>query len=312
MNFRRITFLAALVTVFNFYSCKDDEESNDFEERDELEVYNEDILEIEEFLSTHTYNYEEFDFDNPYSIANDEFKVKIELISEENDNLDKTPILNRPELYFKTVELNDIDYKLYILKVREGLGDAVHPVDKAAVTYKGELTDGTVFDQQINVSTTFNLTDVGSGGVVTGFRESLIEFKTRDSYTENPDNTIINHNHGIGASFVPSGIGYFSLYVGGIEPYTPLIFSFDVLTRLDTDYDSDLIPSHLEDLDQDNDATNDDTDGDGVPNFLDNDDDGDGVLTQFEDIDEDGDPTNDDTDNDGIPNYLDSDSTQSI
>ena len=64
MNFRKITFLAALVTVFNFYSCKDDEEVVTIEERDETEVYNEDILEIEEFLSTHTYNYQDFDFDN--------------------------------------------------------------------------------------------------------------------------------------------------------------------------------------------------------------------------------------------------------
>ena len=48
MNFRKITFLAALVTVFNFYSCKDDEEVVTIEERDETEVYNEDILEIEE------------------------------------------------------------------------------------------------------------------------------------------------------------------------------------------------------------------------------------------------------------------------
>jgi hypothetical protein len=35
--------------------------------------------------------------------------------------------------------------------------------------------------------------------------------------------------------------------------------------------------------------------------------DNDGVLTEDEDVDGDGDPTNDDTDNDGVPNYLDPD-----
>ena len=55
----------------------------------------------------------------------------------------------------------------------------------------------------------------------------------------------------------------------------------------------------------------DDTDGNGVPNYVDTDDDGDGVLTINEDLNNDGDPTNDDSDNDGIPNYLDSDSTES-
>ena len=49
-----------------------------------------------------------------------------------------------------------------------------------------------------------------------------------------------------------------------------------------------------------------------MPNFLDLDDDGDGILTKYEDLDEDGDPTNDDSDGDGVPNYLDEDSTDSI
>ena len=48
-----------------------------------------------------------------------------------------------------------------------------------------------------------------------------------------------------------------------------------------------------------------DTDGDGIPNYLDNDDDGDGTLTIDEDYDGDGNPANDDTNNDGIPDYLD-------
>jgi hypothetical protein len=71
------------------------------------------------------------------------------------------------------------------------------------------------------------------------------------------------------------------------------------------DDDNDSILSINEDLNQDGNLTNDDTDGDGTPNYLDNDDDGDGILTIDEDANGDGDPTNDDTDGDGIPDYLD-------
>ena len=45
------------------------------------------------------------------------------------------------------------------------------------------------------------------------------------------------------------------------------------------DHDEDGIPSHIEDLDGDENPFNDDTDADDIPNFLDLDDDGDGVLT---------------------------------
>jgi hypothetical protein len=72
-----------------------------------------------------------------------------------------------------------------------------------------------------------------------------------------------------------------------------------------TDSDADSVYDAFEDVNQNNDLTDDDTDGDGTPNYLDADDDGDGIPTIDEDYDNDNDPTNDDTDGDGIPNYLD-------
>ena len=117
-----------------------------------------------------------------------------------------------------------------------------------------------------------------------------------------------------------------------------------ILAAIDcnADYDLDGVPTVNEDLNGNGNYGDDDTDGDGIPDFLDDDDDGDMVLTQFEaplldsdvdgtpnylDLDDDGDgiwtiyedialpntypqdynPTNDDTDGDGIPNYLDID-----
>jgi parallel beta-helix repeat protein len=75
----------------------------------------------------------------------------------------------------------------------------------------------------------------------------------------------------------------------------------------DTDDDGDTIPTKDEDVNGDSNVANDDTDGDGKPNYLDSDDDGDTLATKLEDRNGDGNLTNDDTDSDGKPNYLDSD-----
>ncbi|MCB0463025.1 MAG: hypothetical protein R2816_10980 [Flavobacteriaceae bacterium] len=76
------------------------------------------------------------------------------------------------------------------------------------------------------------------------------------------------------------------------------------------DDDEDGIPSEQEDINNNGNLEDDDTDGDGIPNYKDNDDDNDNVLT----IDENPDLNDDgliddaqDTDGDTIPDYLDTD-----
>ncbi len=93
--------------------------------------------------------------------------------------------------------------------------------------------------------------------------------------------------------------------------------SSDGIFKISTTYmedDNDGIPAEMEDINGNGDLYDDDTDGDGLPNFLDPDDDGDNVLTSTELIDYDNDDDDDDpltdpqdTDGDGIPNYLDPD-----
>lgn len=328
MNLRKFCFTLVAVTFVTLSCVPDDDSPDVIPARDRQEVYDEDIAEIEAFLNTHFYNYEEFDDVNPYSLANDEFEVVFDTINSEAGTGDKTPLIDQVET--KIVNQDGIDYKLYILKVREGLGDNLHLLDKAVVKYNGSLSDGSSFDSAVT-PTSFNLTTVGSTfGVVTGFREGLVEFNTSTGFEDNPDGTTVYREHGIGAIFIPSGLAYFSGVAAGVPSYSPIFFKISLLGRIDTDFDSDGVPSHLEDLDGDGDATNDNTDGDSFVNFLDEDDDGDGVLTIDEDLEDtdldfdsdgdgdptndkngDGDPTNDDTDNDGIPNYLDADSTES-
>ncbi|MBD0822893.1 hypothetical protein [Aestuariibaculum marinum] len=77
-----------------------------------------------------------------------------------------------------------------------------------------------------------------------------------------------------------------------------------------TEDDNDGIPAILEDRNGNGDLTDDDTDNDGIPNYLDADDDGDNILTKDENPDPNGDNNLDDaqdTDGDGIPDYLDND-----
>ncbi len=77
------------------------------------------------------------------------------------------------------------------------------------------------------------------------------------------------------------------------------------------DNDSDTVATALEDINSDTNLANDDTDDDGIPNYLDNDDDGDLILTNVEYVfNRNNSPSMNallDTDSDTIPNYLDND-----
>ena len=86
-------------------------------------------------------------------------------------------------------------------------------------------------------------------------------------------------------------------------PTTDLGSQMSCVELIDTDNDG--ILDIDEDIDGNNDLDNDDTDGDGIPNYLDEDDDNDGVNTIDEDRDNDGNPANDDSDGDQTPDYLD-------
>ena len=279
MKLRKIALLIFGLILVIASCTPDDDGVNITPPRDRTEVYAEDLLELETFLETHFYNYEDFDFTMPYdNVANDNFEIVFTALSEDPT---KTPIMDRPELKFKTVEDPNEEgffYKLYYLEVRQGQGEDVHFIDEVFVTYEGSTTEYTVFDNAIN-PTSFELTSVVNGGVVAGFKEALIEFKTATNFTENGDGTDTYHNHGIGAAFLPSGLAYFSQTLEDVTSYTPLIFKFNLFDRVLLDHDADGIPSFLEDLNSDSDVFDDDTNGDTAPNFFDGDDDGDGTNT---------------------------------
>ncbi len=314
----KLKYSLILGTVFSFglIGCNNDDEGGgqEIEERDPVEQAMEDEEALTEYLKTHFYNYE--DFENPA----EDFDYQVRIDTLDSDNADKTPISESDDLVTKTVERNDVEYNLYILKVREGAGERPKFTDSVYVSYEGQLLNRTVFDGSENplwfqlmgtvVQTNQGLTI--SGGTVPGFANTFPEFRTSTGYKENSDGTISwNNDYGIGAVFMPSGLGYFSGSQGGIPPYSPLVFTFKLHGMEEADHDGDGIPSWMEDLDGDGNVLNDDTDGNGIPDYSDNDDDGDGTPTRDEiEINEDGSIELTDSNDDGTPDYLDPDTFQ--
>jgi FKBP-type peptidyl-prolyl cis-trans isomerase FkpA len=319
MKMKNLLLLFLLTALMG--SCKKDDGTPDDVDivppRSLSEAADEDNTDIRAYLETHFYNYEEFN--SPP--AGFDFKIKFDTIA--GDNADKTPIMDMPTLKSEiiTVSSSDfgrddeevVDHILYYLIVRErdDAGEVNGPTigDYAVVRYEGSLLNGTVFDASTHVEARFNLSRV-----VRGFGNAIEYLRPGIGPFENGDGTVRFDDYGIGAVFMPSGLGYFSNAQSIIPAYTPIVFKVDLLSfEPDTDFDDDGIPSILEDLNGDGNLNNDNTDQDTettvfIPNYIDTDDDADGIPTSEEiDIDELGNVTFRDTDGDGIKDHLDND-----
>lgn len=269
-------------------------------DRGEQQIVDNDSL--VEYLQTHYYNKSFFN-DSSENYSKDDI-----IISSSSSDSEGNPYeLLWNDVVVKQSSFQGQDYDYYALDLNPGPGGPTpNFTDNVSINYTGFLQDNDVFDSTVN-PTILDLINV-----IPGWRDVLQDFKTAESGPiENEDGTIVYDNYGLGVMFLPSGLAYFNTPPAGILVYSNLIFKFELYISEANDHDNDLVPSHLEDINFDENITNDDTDGNQIPNFLDADDDGDGVGTRFEDLDNDGDPTNDDADMDGIPNYLDEDSTES-
>ena len=253
---------------------------------------------IEEFLETHFYNYEEFQ--NPP--VDFDYVVKFDTIA--GDNASKTPLMTQVDSKEVKDHIDDdVTYKMYFLNVRQGLGDKPNFPDIVTANYDGRLMNLDLFDSSV-IPVNFDLTD----NLITGFREAFIEFNGAGTVVSNPDGTVSFEDYGIGAVFIPSGLGYYNYPPGntGLGQYEQLIFSFHLYSTQLSDQDEDGVPSYMEDINNNQFEKDDDTDEDGIANYIDVDDDNDGRLTRDEiEIDANGNITFPDTDGDGTPDYLD-------
>jgi hypothetical protein len=170
-------------------------------------------------------------------------------------------------------------------------------------------------DPETNEAISFRFPDEDFEGVFTG-----LETVESIELNINSDNQVTYRR----LSSSTSGSNYFCQQ---IPPSSPQVLEEFVSTtggmaileiRISEQDDDDGVPPEIEDRNGNGNLFDDDTDGDGIPDFLDTDDDNDNVLTASEEleavddngnviIDENGDVVYVDTDNDGVPNYLDDD-----
>lgn len=291
-------YFILIITCLSLFSCsKDDNSIEEVPLRDFGEQFATDKAAIEEYLETYY-----IDIDDPNFADND---VIIKKITNSDTQPSIMSYLNRstfPKLLKKPVELHGITYELYYLVLREGVGESPCNDDEVLTAYKGDYLYRTVakeavpasgdtpaqpavpsvllaseFDKLIYPESFFSLNNV-----VTGWSEVFPEFKTGDTPVSNADGTVTYNNFGAGVMFLPSGLAYYNRVQGSIPSYSPLVFSFKLYAVKRSDFDNDGIPSYLEDINGDGNVYNDDTDGDGIPDFRDVDDDGDGFTTRSE------------------------------
>lgn len=259
-------------------SCKKDDGVDVIPPRDRGEEAIASTAEIETYLATHFYNYEEFD--NPPTDFN--FRIKFDTIA--GDNSSKTPLIDQVSSKMVPDRVDETaSYKIYYLTAIQGEGESPNFPDVTTITYEGTYLNNEsgfnrsdVFDSSI-IPVRFDLT-----GIVPGLTDALVEMNASTGYILNTDGTVSFQNYGVGASFIPSGLAYYSNPPPGIPVYSQLIFTFQVYETELGDQDNDTVPSIYEDIDGDGSIFEDDTDGDRTPNFADIDDDGDGRLTKNE------------------------------
>ena len=286
------------------------------------EVEAENDAEIREYLQTHFYNYEEFE--NPP--VDFDFRIVFDTIA--GTNSDKTPLINQVSSAQISVSTDEFDlseeetvtHTYYYLVAREGRDENPTIADSVLVRYRGQLLNGFDFDGTFVNPVWFDLAQIqGPGAGARGFTEAIPNFEIGGDIIDNGDGTVTVEDYGIGAMFLPSGLGFFNVSTSEIPAYSPLIFTIDLFALVRTDHDGDGILSILEDLDGDGYLYNDNTDLEEerdlgtlirFADFLDTDDDQDGTPTRDEiEIDDEGNVTFPDGDGDGIPDYRDPDNS---
>lgn len=291
-----ILFLGILAS-----NCKKDDNISVKPEpiRDGKEVYAENIADIEAYLKK---NYMKFDNGEVFldSIQNGEISIwnqtdfPLKSIEMTNDTWELVKPINSATTDYslaKYLKVNDsVKYKVYYILLNEGGGESPISIDSVFATYRGFNLKNEVFDNNRNgmwSSYPQTISEAKKGistTLIAGFRQSLSLLKTATGIVDNLDGTYTYENAGRALVFIPSGLAYFNGKPANnkIEKYAPLIFDLQLVSKLSRDHDQDGIPSLIEDLNGDGNYFNDDTDGDGIPDFLDEDDDGDGFATRQE------------------------------
>jgi FKBP-type peptidyl-prolyl cis-trans isomerase len=300
-------FFILLIAGAALVSCNKDDDDDDIKvepPRDYKTQYEAEKAIIDEYLSK---NYIEIT-ESPGNVEDMDVVIKpidnaatqVAIISYKNNV--GTSVY--PQLKSRNVDFHGITYELYYLVLREGTGEVPMNTDGVLTSYNGNYltsvaktdTDpayikATFFEQIIYPKSVQDL-----AAVIMGWAETFPQFKTGKA-TVKTNGNISYTDFGAGVMFIPSGLGYYNTGKGSIPAYAPLVFSFKLYEMQRLDHDSDGVLDYNEDINGDGyvydyrnttfypnaPAVNpDDTDGDGVPDFIDTDDDGDGYTTLLE------------------------------
>ncbi|HLF53433.1 FKBP-type peptidyl-prolyl cis-trans isomerase [Flavobacterium sp.] len=292
MNKIHKLFLILTVGIL-FASCVKDDEQKVEPLRDYTEQYNKDLDSLDKYIDTH---YITVDADYNVTMT----KIPVGGTQESIRIQDDYPLVSK----MVQNDDHDVNYKVYYIKLREGVNETPTAVDSVYVSYKGNLVSDFQFDYAQN-PVWFQLEDV-----VPGWAEIIPLFKTGNYDTAEGPNPTAFTEFGAGVMFLPSGLGYYNMTTsaGTIGAYSPLIFSFKLnkLRYKDHDRDGVLSKDEVDPTIANQKPIDYDSDGDGFANMFDLDDDGDNILTKNEiHKNLDGTIIFEDCDGDGIPNYLD-------
>lgn len=262
-RFLKVFALIALITFFA--SCKNDDDVNIAPPRDYGVQYASDKDSIEKFLKTHYIDLNETTLDATFP----------EIV----DGVTEPSIWDNTDFPLQNIKVtsNEVEYTVYYLTFREGVGDSPTMGDDVSVLYRGTIFDGTQFDYRGVPGLPFQVY-----ALVPGWWDIMPLFKS-GVYVEGTDGEPASFtDYGAGAMFLPSGLAYFNSTPSNLVPtYSCMTFTFQLLDVTYTDLDKDGI-LNKDEADPGKKIEDTDTDLDETPNYLDTDDDGDGRYTKDE------------------------------
>ena len=299
MNKFKFYFIVITATVL-FFSCTKNNNEVTIEPAVAYSVqYPIDIAIIKDYLTTHY-----FEVVNKSGFLEDQ-DVTIKKIDQGQASiLSYLNATTYPKLLMRPVKLHGIEYELYYLMLRPGIGSSPCNVDGVLAAYRGTYLSSSVATATVPAELTATLFEelkypqiaLSLYTVITGWSEIFPQFKSGTS-SLNGNGTVTHKDFGAGVLFIPSGLAYYRSGSTGIPAYSPLVFSFKLYNIERLDQDNDGLFSFQEDKNNDGyvydfkntvahptpPATNiDDTDNDLAPDFLDVDDDGDNYTTRLE------------------------------
>jgi FKBP-type peptidyl-prolyl cis-trans isomerase FkpA len=284
MNKFKFYFILSFITI-TLFSCNKNDDNKAGPPRDRAEQYAKDIDSIERYLKSHYMEVVTRDGHLDVEIKSLPAVGKVSIWDNTEYPLQYKIVKNDARITNLVDGGSDdvVEYKMYYILLNEGGGDRPATVDSVYASYRGWKLNNEQFDENTSgFWSSFPAMTASESVVVSGFRQFLPLLKASESTTINPDGTVSYTNTGTGVVFIPSGLGYYNVSRPGIPSYSPLVFTIRSHSVFYRDHDRDGIKSYHEDRNGDGDYYNDDTDGDGVPDFLDVDDDGDNVITKFE------------------------------